>query len=92
MARALALLALVGATSSVLAADTTTLKVLLPADSGNLVASIINVGKDATTFAIACAEGSDDDECPIPGAQTMTQGPSTWVWNYIYSDESSGVL
>ncbi|KAK1256313.1 hypothetical protein MKX07_008572 [Trichoderma sp. CBMAI-0711] len=88
MARSLALLAF---SSAVLAAQTTTVKLLLPfADPQPLVASVVAADSSATTYAVGCPPGTDSDECGFAESQTITQGPSTYAFTMAYSgDEGS---
>ncbi|KAH0496789.1 hypothetical protein TgHK011_004135 [Trichoderma gracile] len=83
MARSLALLAF---SSAVLAAQTTTVKLLLPfADPQPLVASVIAADSSATTYAVGCPPGTDSDDCGFAESQTITQGPSTYAFTMAYS-------
>ncbi|KAL6881322.1 hypothetical protein J3F83DRAFT_721842 [Trichoderma novae-zelandiae] len=76
MARSLALLAF---SSAVLAAQTTTVKLLLPfADPQPLVASVVAADSSATTYVIGCAPGTPDEDCGFGVSQTVTQGPTTY--------------
>lgn len=89
MARSLALLAFSGA---VLAAQTTTVSLLLPfADPQPLVGSVIGVDSTATTYAYGCAPGTSEDDCGFPSSETVTQGPSTWAFSMSYSAEGNSV-
>ncbi|KAL7915852.1 hypothetical protein GGI35DRAFT_473178 [Trichoderma velutinum] len=89
MARSLALLAF---SSAVMAAQSTTVSLLLPfADPQPLVGSVIAVGSAATTYAYGCPSENADD-CGFIGSQTVTQGPSTWDYTMTYSDEGEGSL
>lgn len=84
MARSLALLALSGA---VVAAQTATVTLLLPfADQQPLVGSVISADSTATTYAYGCPPGGDSDECGFPASETITQGPSTWIYTMSYDD------
>ncbi|PKK47509.1 hypothetical protein CI102_6991 [Trichoderma harzianum] len=88
MARLLALLALSGA---VMAAQSTTVSLLLPAtDPQKLVGSVIGVDSAATTYAYGCAPGVAADKCGFESSQTITQGPTTWIYTNTYGDAEGG--
>ncbi|KAL7921199.1 hypothetical protein ACQKWADRAFT_314248 [Trichoderma austrokoningii] len=79
MARSLALLALA---SGALAAQTTTVSLLLPyGDAQKIDASIIGADSTATTYLFGCPKGEDSSDCGFPVSQTVTQGPSTWIYS-----------
>ena len=85
MARALALLA---CSSAVLAAQSTTVKLLLPfADPQPLVASVIAADSTATTYAVGCPPGTDTEDCGFAESQTVTQGPTTYGFTMSYSGD-----
>lgn len=83
MARSLALLALSG---TAMAAQSTTVSLLLPVDPRKLVGSVIGVDSAATTYACGCAPGVAADECFFKSSQTITQGPTTYIHTDTYSD------
>ncbi|KKP07269.1 hypothetical protein THAR02_00593 [Trichoderma harzianum] len=84
MARLLALLALSGAA---MAAQSTTVSLLVPAaDPQRLVGSVIGVDSAATTYAYGCAPGQPADKCGFESSQTITQGPTTWIYTSTYGD------
>lgn len=88
MARSLALLALSGAA---IAAQSTTVSLLLPAaDPQKLVGSVIGVDSAATTYAYGCAPGQPADKCGFESSQTITQGPTTWIYTNTYGDDEGG--
>lgn len=88
MARSLALLALSGAA---MAAQATTVSLLLPAaDPQKLVGSVIGVDSAATTYAYGCAPGVAADDCGFESSQTITQGPTTWIYTNTYGDDEGG--
>ncbi|PNP38696.1 hypothetical protein TGAMA5MH_09422 [Trichoderma gamsii] len=83
MARSLALLALA---SGALAAQTTTVALLLPyADIQTIDASIIGADSTATTYLVGCPKGEDGSDCGFAASQTITQGPSTWIYSATFS-------
>ncbi|KAL7933589.1 hypothetical protein V8C35DRAFT_46927 [Trichoderma chlorosporum] len=87
MARSLALLAL---SSAVVAAQTTTVSLLLPfADPQPLVGSVIAADSTATTYAYGCAPGTPADDCGFDSSQTVTQGPTTWAFTNTYAGDDS---
>ncbi|KAL6898308.1 hypothetical protein GGI43DRAFT_385188 [Trichoderma evansii] len=82
MARSLALLAL----ASVAVAQSTVVNLLLPyADEQTIVASVIGVDSTATTYLFGCPKGEDSNSCGYPTSQTVTQGPSTWIYTATIS-------
>lgn len=84
MARLLALLALSGAA---MAAQSTIVSLLVPAaDPQRLVGSVIGVDSAATTYAYGCAPGQPADKCGFESSQTITQGPTTWIYTSTYRD------
>ncbi|KAJ4864743.1 hypothetical protein T069G_01273 [Trichoderma breve] len=88
MARSLALLALSGAA---MAAQSTTVSLLLPAtDPQKLVGSVIGVDSAATTYAYGCAPGVAADKCGFESSRTITQGPTTWIYTNTYGDAEGG--
>ncbi|KAL7915853.1 hypothetical protein GGI35DRAFT_430840 [Trichoderma velutinum] len=85
MARSLALLALSGAA---MAAQSTTVSLLLPfADPQIIVGSVIGADSTATTYAYGCAPGQPAAECGFETSQTVTQGPTTWAYTNTYSGD-----
>ncbi|KAK8931899.1 hypothetical protein VCV18_000428 [Metarhizium anisopliae] len=61
--------------SSAVAAETTTVKILVLGDESPFVGSVVNVDSSATTFAVQCPSGTPSDECGLPpGGATITQG------------------
>ena len=70
---ALAATAAAQTTVSLIAPDFTTIP---------LVGSVVAVGGDATTYAVACPDDSTLTACPGISTQTIVQGPSTWEMNY----------
>ncbi|KAM0255004.1 hypothetical protein ACHAQJ_006232 [Trichoderma viride] len=85
MARSLALLALA---SAAMAAQSTTVSLLLPyGDAQALVASVIAADSTATTYLFGCAPGTDSDDCGYPSSETVTQGPSTWIYTASYTGD-----
>ncbi|KAK1252990.1 hypothetical protein MKX08_004177 [Trichoderma sp. CBMAI-0020] len=83
MARSLALLALA---SGALAAQSTTVALLLPyADIQTIDASIIGADSTATTYLVGCPKGEDSSDCGFATSQTITQGPSTWIYTATFS-------
>ncbi|KAL6836634.1 hypothetical protein J3E69DRAFT_322089 [Trichoderma sp. SZMC 28015] len=88
MARSIALLALSGAT---MGAQSTTVSLLLPAaDPQKLVGSVIGVDSAATTYAYGCAPEQPADKCGFESSQTITQGPTTWIYTNTYGDDEGG--
>lgn len=84
MARSLALLAL--ASGALAAQSTTTVALLLPyADVQTIEASIIGADSTATTYLIGCPKGEDSSDCGFATSQTITQGPSTWIYTATFS-------
>jgi hypothetical protein len=91
MLRTLPLLALLA--GSAIAADTTTIKLIVLGDESPFVGSVINADSTATTVALKCAPGTPSENCGLPpDGATITQGESTWQWNYGFSDSMAGVL
>ncbi|UKZ73713.1 hypothetical protein TrVFT333_001363 [Trichoderma virens FT-333] len=89
MARSLALLAF---SSAVMAAQTTTVSLLLPfADPQKIVASVVAADSTATTYVYGCPPGTQADDCGFETSQTITQGPSTWIYTNTYSGDDGGV-
>lgn len=89
MARSLALLAF---SSAVLAAQSTTVSLLLPfADPQILVGSVVAADDTATTYVYGCAPGEDPTKCGFETSQTVTQGPSTWIFTNTYTGDEGGV-
>ncbi|PNP52222.1 hypothetical protein THARTR1_07431 [Trichoderma harzianum] len=87
MARSLALLVALSSAAAV-AAQSTTVSLLLPlADRQKLVGSVIGVDSAATTYAYGCAPGTPSDDCGFESSQTIAQGPTTWIYTNIYSDD-----
>ncbi|KAM0484383.1 hypothetical protein ACHAPX_001806 [Trichoderma viride] len=83
MARSLALLALA---TGALAAQSSTVALLLPyADVQKIDASIIAADSTATTYLIGCPKGEDSSDCGFATSQTITQGPSTWIYTATFS-------
>uniref|UniRef100_A0A093XKZ8 GPI anchored protein n=1 Tax=Talaromyces marneffei PM1 TaxID=1077442 RepID=A0A093XKZ8_TALMA len=74
--------------SSVVAADSVTTIFLPFFDQQPLVASIVGSDATATTYAIACAPGTDSTECGIPTGFTMTEGPKTMALQMVDGDRS----
>ncbi|KAL1603925.1 hypothetical protein SLS60_005517 [Paraconiothyrium brasiliense] len=68
--------------------------VILPgADNQTLVGSVIAVKSALTTLNVACAPGTDSDECGMPmGGMKVTQGPSTAVMSTVIAEESDPVV
>ncbi|KHN95830.1 uncharacterized protein MAM_06192 [Metarhizium album ARSEF 1941] len=91
MVRAVSFVAVLA--GSAMAAETTTVSFLVPGDKSPLVGSVVNVDSSATTLAVHCPSGTPSDECGLPqiGA-TITQGESTWEWNYGMSQSQLGVF
>lgn len=88
--RSLAMLAL---SSVALAAQTTTVSLILPLlDKQKLVGSIVDVDSKATTFAIMCPSGVDRTECGLTSSQTIIQGPSTLSMKWIFDSDDGGSL
>ncbi|KFG83900.1 hypothetical protein MANI_016816 [Metarhizium anisopliae] len=78
---------------SAVAAETTTVKILVLGDESPFVGSVVNVDSSATTFAVQCPSGTPSDECGLPpGGATITQGESTWQWSLGMSNSEMGVL
>ncbi|EFY87547.1 hypothetical protein J3458_002151 [Metarhizium acridum] len=78
---------------SAVAAETTTVKILVLGDESPLVGSVVNADSSATTFAVQCPSGTPSDECGLPpDGATITQGESTWQWNYGMSNSELGVF
>lgn len=91
MVRALPLLAALA--GSALAAETTTINLLVLGDKSPFVGSVINADSSATTVAVKCPSKTPSDECGLPpDGATITQGEKTWQWNYGYSDSEQGIL
>lgn len=47
-------------------------------DQMPIVASVVGANPTATTFQLACREGTDASDCGLFPAQTLTVGPSTY--------------
>ncbi|TWU76437.1 hypothetical protein ED733_007015 [Metarhizium rileyi] len=91
MIRALPLL--VSIAGSAIAAETTTIKLIVIGDKSPLVGSVINADSSATTVAVQCSSGTPSDECGLPpDGATITQGENTWQWNYGMSNSELGVF
>lgn len=91
MLRALPVLAALA--GAAVAADTTVIKVIILGDQTPFVGSVINADSSATTVLVQCTAGTNSNDCGLPqGGATITQGTSTWQWNYGYSDSDQGVL
>ncbi|KAK2616354.1 hypothetical protein QQS21_000788 [Conoideocrella luteorostrata] len=76
------LAALAGNTLAV-AAETTTVSLLLRFDHGEgpLVGSVIKADPDKTTYAIGCAPDTSATDCPVDASShTLMQGPLTAVY------------
>ncbi|KAJ4864744.1 hypothetical protein T069G_01274 [Trichoderma breve] len=92
MARSLALVALFGAAA--MAAQSTTVSLLLPYTLRHAYfGSVIGADSTATTYAYGCAPGlngvkPDDEDCGFGKSQTVTQGPSTWIYTYTIEEGS----
>jgi len=72
-------------------AQSTTISLFVPgADTQPLVGSVIGSDKDATTYALQCAPGTDGSDCGFPGVFTLTEGPSTAVYAISEDIEASG--
>lgn len=83
MARSLALLALA---TGAMAAQSTVVPLLLPyGDVQKVVASVIAADATATTYLFGCPAGEDSSDCGFPSSQTVTQGPSTWIYTATFS-------
>ncbi|KAH6607682.1 hypothetical protein Trco_003995 [Trichoderma cornu-damae] len=93
MARSLALLA-VSSAALAAAQSTTVVPILLPyLDPQPLVASVVAADNTATTYAYGCKPGTPDDECGLAGTtQTVTQGPSTWVYSMSTPGDEDGTV
>lgn len=95
MARSLALVALFGAAA--MAAQSTTVSLLLPYTLRHAYfGSVIGADSTATTYAYGCAPGlngvkPDDEDCGFGTSQTVTQGPSTWIYTSSYTVEEGTV-
>ncbi|KAM6482535.1 hypothetical protein HDV62DRAFT_390568 [Trichoderma sp. SZMC 28011] len=95
MARSLALVALFGAAA--MAAQSTTVDLLLPYTLRHAYfGSVIGADSTATTYAYGCAPGlngikPDDEDCGFGHSQTVTQGPSTWLYTSSYTVEEGSV-
>jgi hypothetical protein len=78
MARLLGIAALLGA---VTAANQVAVNMLFPGnwEPKGVAASVVDVEKAQTTFALGCPSKAAD-ACSV-FFETMTQGPSTWVYN-----------
>ncbi|KAL7789485.1 hypothetical protein V8C37DRAFT_386044 [Trichoderma ceciliae] len=83
MARSLALLALA---STAMAAQSTTVSLLLPfADPQKLDASVIAADSTATTYLYGCPPGSTEG-CGFATSETIIQGPSTWIYQLSFDN------
>jgi len=78
MSRFLGIIALLGAVG---AANQVAVNILFPAnwEPKGVAASVVDVEKAQTTFALGCPSKAAD-RCSV-FFETMTQGPSTWVYN-----------
>ncbi|KAM0277148.1 hypothetical protein ACHAQH_006043 [Verticillium albo-atrum] len=81
----LALMALFGAAS----AEETIVSLIMPVFSPNFVAaSVVDVGDDATTFALACHSQVPQTECGISDPVQLVAGPSTMAFTAtLYEDD-----
>lgn len=92
MARSLVLVALSGAAA--MAAHTARVSLLLPyGDRQPYFGSVIGADSTATTYAYGCAPdhylaGLD---CGFGTSQTVTQGPSTWIYSASYTSAGTFV-
>lgn len=79
MSRLLGIAALLGAVG---AANQVAVNMLFPAnwEPKDVAASVVDVKKAQTTFALGCPSDSADAGCSV-FFETMTQGPSTWIYN-----------
>ncbi|EKD15456.1 hypothetical protein MBM_06672 [Drepanopeziza brunnea f. sp. 'multigermtubi' MB_m1] len=77
----LAILALVDVGAAAAAAANSTVSLLFPGyatgENWQVLGSIVASDAAATTYALSCADTSDDSECPIPTSFTFVEGPST---------------
>ncbi|KAL7915854.1 hypothetical protein GGI35DRAFT_9053 [Trichoderma velutinum] len=88
MARSLALLAF--SSAAAMAAQSTTVSLLLPyVGNKGVVGSVIGADSTATTYAFACAPGQAAKDCDFEatGSQTVTQGPTTWVYSSLFTTD-----
>ncbi|KAK2612486.1 hypothetical protein QQS21_001424 [Conoideocrella luteorostrata] len=89
MVRPLSLVAAVAGTA--LAADTTTINVLIIGDKAPFVGSVVKAEPQATTLEVKCKPGTPSESCGLPAeGATIVQGPSTWMWTYSMSNKESG--
>ncbi|KAL6829693.1 hypothetical protein V8C40DRAFT_238201 [Trichoderma camerunense] len=95
MARSLALVALFSAAA--MAAQSTTVSLILPYTLRHAYfGSVIGADSTATTYAYGCAPGlngvkPDDEDCGFGHSQTVTQGPSTWLYTSSYTIKEGSV-
>ncbi|KAI9054605.1 hypothetical protein LZ554_001758 [Drepanopeziza brunnea f. sp. 'monogermtubi'] len=78
----LAILALVGVGAAAAAAANSTVSLLFPGyatgENWQVLGSIVASDATATTYALSCADTSDDSECHLPLTPfTFVEGPST---------------
>ncbi|KAL4936493.1 hypothetical protein BDV06DRAFT_204912 [Aspergillus oleicola] len=79
-------LALLGSGS--LAAANDVVSLILPfADDQGLVGEVVGTSGSTTTYALYCADYSDDSECGMPtDGLTMAAAPSAFVYEYQFDD------
>ncbi|KAL4927835.1 putative GPI anchored glycoprotein [Aspergillus undulatus] len=79
-------LALLGSVS--LAAANDVVSLILPfADEQDIVGEVIGSSGSMTTYALYCADYSDDSECGIPtDGMTVAAGPTAFVYEYQFDD------
>ncbi|KAK4235282.1 hypothetical protein C8A03DRAFT_17953 [Achaetomium macrosporum] len=73
------------------AAQSTTVQILMPmADPQAIAGSVISAGPTATEYFVACATGTDLEECGLgDGGVTVTYGPSTVAYTMAYTAEET---
>lgn len=86
MSRSLSLIAL--SSAALVAAQTTTIDVLLPVEGIRSVSgTVIAANPEVTTFAIHCDDNANNVQCHILGTQTVVEGPSTLSINYSFAGD-----
>ncbi|KAK2606125.1 hypothetical protein QQS21_003520 [Conoideocrella luteorostrata] len=91
MARSLALLAALA--GAAIAAETTTINMIVMGDKSPFVGSVIKADSSATTVHVQCPKNTPSESCGLPpDGATITQGASTWQWNWGFSDSVLGVF
>lgn len=75
-----------------MAADSTTISMLLPGDPAPYVGSVVKVDQSVTTVVVKCKPGTPSEDCGAPeDGFTVAQGPSTWHYTQSYTGDDSGL-